>query len=56
MEIVQELEKGTHVVTPEEAPLYSICPTQDPARPFVLKKLGTGEKTCLTSLAATPQF
>jgi hypothetical protein len=56
MEIVQELEKGTHVVTSEEAPLYSICPTQDPARPFFLKKLGTGEKTCLTSLAATPQF
>jgi hypothetical protein len=56
MEIVQELEKGTHIVTSEEAPLYSICPSQDPAQPFFLKKLSPGEKTCLTSLAATPQF
>ena len=56
MQIVQELEKGTHIVTSEEAPLYSICPSQDPAQPFFLKKLGAGEKTCLTSLAATPQF
>jgi hypothetical protein len=54
--IVREMELGEHIVTREEAPLYSICPSTDPARPFLLKKLAAGEKTCLTHIGATPQF
>ena len=55
-EAIYDLEHGEHIVAPEEAPLYSVCPASEPDRPFVLKKLGPGDKTCLTLLKATPQF
>jgi hypothetical protein len=55
-DIVREMELGEHIVTRTEAPLYSICPSSDPARPFALKKLAAGERTCVTPLEATPQF
>jgi hypothetical protein len=56
MEIVQELEQGKHIVRALEAPIYSVCSSNDAEQQFFLKKLGAGEKTCVTSLAATPQF
>jgi hypothetical protein len=55
-DIVREMELGEYIVTRAEAPLYSICPSTDPARPFLLKKLAAGEKTCVISIEATPQF
>ena len=56
METVSEIELGEHIVTREEAPLYSICPSPDLARPFLLRRLAAGEKTCVTTLPVTPQF
>jgi hypothetical protein len=46
----------THVVTREEAPLYSVCPSEAPGRRFSLRKLEAGDRTCHFSLAVTPEF
>jgi hypothetical protein len=56
METVREIELGEHIVTGEEAPPYSICPSPDLAQPFLLRKLAAGEKTCVTTVPVTPQF
>ncbi len=49
-----EIEAKEHIVTAEEAPLYSVCPSSVPGRRFALRKLEAGEKTCSFSLPVTP--
>jgi hypothetical protein len=56
MKLVRELELGEHIVTPAEAPLYTICPSGIPPQQFVLRKLNAGEKTCLTRIEVIPQL
>jgi hypothetical protein len=56
MTLVSEMESGHHIVTPLEAPLYSICPSTNPSQQFILRKLEAGEKTCLARIQATSQF
>jgi hypothetical protein len=54
--LVREMESGQHIVTPAEAPLFSICPSTNPSQQLVLRKLEAGDKTCLTRIQAAPQF
>jgi hypothetical protein len=56
MKLVNEMETGKHIVTPAEAPLYSVCPSTNPSQQFILRKLEAGDKTCLAQIQATPQF
>jgi len=56
MTLVSEMESGHHIVTPREAPLYSICPSTNPSQQFILRKLEAGDKTCLARIQATSQF
>lgn len=56
MKLVGELESGQHIVTPAEAPLYSICPSTNPSQQFMLRKIEAGGKTCLMRIQAVPQF
>ena len=56
MTLVSEMESGHHIVTPLEAPLYSICPSTNPSQRFILRKLEAGDKTCLARIQATSQF
>ncbi len=56
MRSVQQIEYGHHIVTPQEAPLYSICPSDGPGQFFLLRKLSAGDPTCGFSLPTTPQF
>jgi len=56
MGIVGDIEAGEHLVTPAEAPLYSVCPTKTPGGWFELRRLGAGETTCLVWIPATKHF
>jgi hypothetical protein len=56
MAVVQEIEDGRHVVTPEEAPLYSLCLCDNAAHRFCLRALQAGERTCSFSLAISPRL
>jgi len=56
MGTVAEIELGQHIVTREEAPLYSVCPSKAPDRQVELRKLGAGEATCLVGIPATKHF
>ena len=60
MTTISEIESGKHIVTPGEAPLYTVCaPKQGNAQgdvPFELRKLGAGETTCRVRLAASTGF
>jgi len=57
MAIISEIRRGEHIVTPGEAPLYSVCaPKQGNAQGdalFELRKLAAGETTCLIRMPAT---
>jgi len=60
MATVSEIGSGEHIVTPDEAPLYTLCApkqgdTRDAAQ-FELRKLNAGETTCLVRLSATSGF
>lgn len=55
-DVVQEIEDGIHIVTPAEAPLYSICPSTKPNELFQLRLLHAGDKTCSVSVDASPHF
>jgi len=44
-----EMERGEHVVTPAEAPVYAVCPCSAESRAFCLRRLAAGERTCATS-------
>jgi hypothetical protein len=54
--IVKAIENGNHVVTPDEAPLYSVCPAKQSGRMFELRKLGAGDMTCLVTIPGTEPF
>jgi hypothetical protein len=56
MQEVQAIETGRHIVTPEEAPLYSVCAADAPGPRLVLRKLAAGEKTCVVILPLTRPF
>jgi hypothetical protein len=60
MDTAGAITTGEHVVTPAEAPLYTVCAAkQGDAQgdaPFELRKLGAGETTCRVRLAATTGF
>ncbi len=56
MNTVKEIEEGTHIVTREEAPLYSICPCEDARQRFCIRPLAAGERTCAFSVPITPEF
>jgi len=60
MDTAGTITNGEHIVTPGEAPLYTVCaPKQADAQghvPFELRKLGAGETTCRVRLAATTGF
>jgi len=51
--IAQEIEIGHHVVAPDEAPLYSICPGEDSVHPLRLQKMKAGDATCAFTLPTT---
>jgi hypothetical protein len=57
MAITSEIRSGEHIVTPGEAPLYSVCaPKQGKAQGdalFELRKLAAGETTCLVRMPVT---
>lgn len=53
---VAEMEAGRHMVTPQEAPLYSVCPTKVPYPQFELRILNAGETTCLVQVPATTRI
>jgi hypothetical protein len=56
MRIVNEIETGKHIVTREEAPLYSVCAPKAPGTLFELRKLGAGETICLVRLPVAIHF
>ena len=56
MEIVKEIEEGRHVVTPREAPLYSVCACPEGKERFCIRELHAGQTTCAFSLPVTPRF
>jgi hypothetical protein len=56
MAVVKEIEDGQHVVTPEEAPLYSVCLCDTPEHRFCLRALHAGERTCSFSLPISPRL
>jgi hypothetical protein len=55
-DLVAELEDGRHVVTAQEAPLYSVCLVKGSNTRFELRKLSAGETTCLMRIPATSPF
>lgn len=55
-EAVHDLEFGGHVVTSDEEPLYSLCPPTGAGARFNLRRLVAGDKTCVVTVAVTPQF
>ena len=60
MDRAGEIADGTHIVTPAEAPLYTVCAPKAGSAPsdvpFELRKLGAGETTCRVRLPATIGF
>jgi len=47
MQTVLDIERGQHIATAAEAPLYAICPGEaEEGRSLVLRKLGQGDRTC----------
>ncbi len=60
MDTAGAITNGEHIVTPGEAPLYTVCaPKQGDAQrdvPFELRKLSAGETTCRVRLPAASGF
>jgi hypothetical protein len=48
-----EIEEGTHIVTPGEAPLYAVFPSGPGATELCLRRLTAGERICGFSLPAS---
>ncbi len=51
--IAQEIEYGHHIVAPDEAPLYSVCPGPDLSHRLRLQKMKAGDATCGFTLPTT---
>jgi hypothetical protein len=57
MKVVQDIENGEHIVTPQEAPLYSVCLNDKTGEGrFLLRALQAGERTCGFSLPVSPRM
>jgi len=56
MDLVAEIEHGHHIVTAQEAPLYSVCRVKGSDAQFELRKLTAGETTCLVQIPAATHF
>ena len=57
MKVVQDIENGEHFVTPEEAPLYSLCRNDKTGEGrFILRALQAGERTCGFTLPVSPRL
>jgi len=56
MRLVNEIEFGKHIVTREEAPIYSVCPSKAAGVVFEFRRLEAGEITCLVRIPATKHF
>ena len=56
MEVAQGIEEGSHMITPQEAPIYSVCRCEQENPPLCLRRLEAGEKTCSFSLPITWSF
>jgi hypothetical protein len=56
MQTVQDIEEGHHIVTAQEAPMYSVCPCEHSANRFCLRALRAGERTCSLSLEVSPKL
>jgi hypothetical protein len=54
--IAQEIEAGHHIVAPDEAPLYSVCPGPDSEHRLRLQRMAAGDATCGFTLPTTFQF
>jgi hypothetical protein len=52
--VVNEIESGQHVVTPAEAPVYTVCQSKETNGGFELRRLGAGEVTCLVRIPLAP--
>jgi len=53
---VTEIEDRSHTVTPAEAPIYSVCPSQGVGVWFELKRVEAGQSTCNFDLPITSQI
>lgn len=56
MDTAGKIAGGEHIVTPEEAPLYTVCAPKQGDALFELRKLGAGETTCRVKIPATSRF
>ncbi len=57
MKVVQDIENGEHIVTPQEAPLYSVCRNDKTGEGrFLLRALQAGERTCGFTLPVSPRL
>jgi len=56
MQTVQEIERGEHMVTPAEAPLYGVCPNEAEGGRLSLRRLGAGERTCASTRVITSRL
>ena len=54
--VAQEIESGHHIVAPDEAPLYSLCPGPDSEHRLRLQRLKAGDATCGFTLPTTFQL
>lgn len=50
---VQEIERGEHVVTPAESPLYAVCACGPETSALCLRRLERGERICAGTLPVT---
>jgi hypothetical protein len=56
MDTVSAIASGEHIVTPAEAPLYTVCAPKEGNARFELRRLSVGETTCRVRLPATSGF
>ena len=53
MQTVQEIERGQHIVTPAEAPLFAVCASDTEPGNIKLRQIGAGERTCASARVIT---
>jgi hypothetical protein len=56
MVVAQEIEKGEHIVTTQEAPLYSVCLCDAETGRLCLRTLRAKATTCSVSFAISPRL
>jgi len=53
MQAIQEMERGEHMVTAAEAPLFAVCPSETEGGALKLRQMGAGERTCASARVIT---